>query len=160
MDGSVEGVCPGCRVTVHTAKDGLDPCNGDANKPTFRYGTNARNGGTHRSDDRQWAGPRKARPGGRQASGPFAGTGASAVVADHPGADIHGAARSFRQASDRLGDAPAVVALGQVDAQLLELAVQVGALQSGALGHAGHAAMLAVQMVLEVGALEGLAGFA
>ena len=45
-------------------------------------------------------------------------------------------------------------------AQLLELAVKMGAFQSGALGDPGHAAAFALKMMLEVGALEGVAGFA
>src|SRR5690606_16359687 len=45
----------------------------------------------------------------------------------------------------------------QVDAELLELAVKVGALEPGAFGHAGHAALLPGQVKLEVGTFEGVA---
>ena len=55
----------------------------------------------------------------------------------------------------------AAVALAhQVHAQLLELAVQVGALQAGLLGHAGHGAALVGEVELEVGLLKGVAGLA
>src|SRR5690606_26148797 len=54
----------------------------------------------------------------------------------------------------------AVGAAGEVDAELLELAVEMGALEPGALGHPRHAALLARKMVLEVDALEGVARLA
>jgi hypothetical protein len=68
-------------------------------------------------------------------------------------------ARSRRSLRGRAA-ALAVGALGQVDAQLLELAVQVRALQAGLLGDPGHAAVLARQVMLEIGALERVARLA
>lgn len=50
--------------------------------------------------------------------------------------------------------------LAGLDAQLLELAVEVGALQSGFFGNPGHAATFACQVMLEIGALESIARFA
>jgi hypothetical protein len=47
--------------------------------------------------------------------------------------------------------------LAQIDTELLELAVQVGALQPGLLRHARHAAILARKVILEVGPLERIA---
>jgi len=47
--------------------------------------------------------------------------------------------------------------LAEIYAQLLELAVQVRALQSRLLRHARHAAVLTRQVILEVRALEGIA---
>jgi hypothetical protein len=51
-----------------------------------------------------------------------------------------------------------LVASADTDAELLELAVQVGALQAGLLGQAGHVAAVDLQVVLEVQALEDLPG--
>src|SRR5215472_2022329 len=48
----------------------------------------------------------------------------------------------------------------ETDVQLLELAIQVRALESGALGDAAHVALLLAQQLLEVDALEGFARFA
>ena len=47
--------------------------------------------------------------------------------------------------------ARAALAARQVDAQLLELAIEVGALEAGLLGDAGHAAVLLRQVELEMG---------
>ena len=49
--------------------------------------------------------------------------------------------------------------IARFQAELLELAVEVGAFQAGTFGHAGHAAVFAHQVVLEIGALEGVARF-
>ena len=46
----------------------------------------------------------------------------------------------------------------QIHTELLELAVQVRALQSRLLRHPRHAAVLTRQVILEVRALEGIAG--
>ena len=50
--------------------------------------------------------------------------------------------------------------LAQIHTELLELAIQVRALQSRLLRHPRHAAVLARQVILEVRALEGIAGIA
>src|SRR5688500_2503498 len=55
-----------------------------------------------------------------------------------------------RQSLKRLAGSAPVVAFGKVDAELLELAVEVRAFEPRALGHARHAAVLAMQVVLEV----------
>ena len=48
----------------------------------------------------------------------------------------------------------------EVDAELLELAVEVRALEAGLLGDAGHAAVLAREVKFEVALLERIARFA
>src|SRR5690606_40397442 len=53
-----------------------------------------------------------------------------------------------------------VAALRYPDAQLLELAVEMRALEPHALGHAAHVAALEPQMVLEIHPLEGIARLA
>src|ERR1700712_2531070 len=50
--------------------------------------------------------------------------------------------------------------LAGFDAQLLELAVQVGTLEAGLFGDAGHGTAFAAQVVLEIHALEGVARLA
>ena len=55
---------------------------------------------------------------------------------------------------------PLLGQLARLDAELLELAVQVGALEAGFFGHARHAAAFAAQVMFEVHALEGVARFA
>src|SRR5712664_1365349 len=45
----------------------------------------------------------------------------------------------------------------QLDAELLELAIEVGALQADPVGNAAHVAALATEVILEVHALEGIA---
>src|SRR5471032_3563406 len=50
--------------------------------------------------------------------------------------------------------------LARLHAELLKLAVQMGALQAGLFGHARHAAAFAAQVVLEIHALEGVARLA
>ncbi len=54
----------------------------------------------------------------------------------------------------------AAFATRQVHAQLLEFAVQMGALQAGLVGHTGHGAVFTRQVVFEVGLLELVPGFA
>src|SRR5690606_9868177 len=58
------------------------------------------------------------------------------------------------------GSATATNQLGRFNAQLLELAVQVGALEAGPFGDPRHAAPFAHQMMFEIGALERVARFA
>jgi hypothetical protein len=47
--------------------------------------------------------------------------------------------------------------LAQINAKLLELAIQMGPFEPGLLGHARHAPVLAREVVFEVGALERIA---
>src|SRR3977135_2844820 len=53
-----------------------------------------------------------------------------------------------------------VHAAREADVELLQLSVQVGALEPGTLGHLAHVALLASEELLEVDALERLARLA
>ena len=52
---------------------------------------------------------------------------------------------------------PTALAARQVDSKLLELAIEVGALQAGFFGHAGHAAAFLRKVKFEVALLERIA---
>ena len=62
--------------------------------------------------------------------------------------------------SQEVASGHAALVAGQVDAELLELAVQVRAFQAGLLGDAGHRAAFLGQVKLEIALLEGIAGLA
>src|SRR6185437_1913532 len=61
---------------------------------------------------------------------------------------------------DRAGSDRAALVAREVDAELLELPVQVRALEAGLLGDARHAAVFLGQVELEVALLEGVARLA
>src|SRR6185369_8399443 len=62
--------------------------------------------------------------------------------------------------SPRLAADLFLAALAELDVELLQLAVEVGALQPGALGQLGHVAAFQPQVMLEIEFLESIARFA
>jgi len=71
-----------------------------------------------------------------------------------------GSSPQVPQRRESLGGTVAARTAGELDAELLELAIQVSAFEAGAVSHAGHAVVLTRQVELEVDALELITGIA
>src|SRR6218665_1220309 len=94
----------------------------------------------------------------------------AALPTELPGLCLFSSIRGFRSRSqiseDRdystgfCSDAISAFVSAQIDAELLELAVQMGALQACLLGHTCHRAVFLGEVELVVALLEGITGFA